>query len=347
MATHRVQVITSDGVPVHFDCDSSQTLLEGAAAQELGLPFQCGKGGCGACYAVAEGSYELGEHSREALPPKLAERGGVLLCRTYPRGPLVIRAAFRSSAITQGAVPERKARIVELTRPAAQVVRLCLQLEPDESGSAVADFIPGQFIDIAVPGSDAWRSYSLANTTNWDGTLELWIRLQEGGLCSAYLRERAALGQHLTVRGPRGSFALDESSLHPRWFVAGGTGLSPLLSMLRHMAELGDTSDCRLYFGVNREPDLFALEELEALARALPTLKYEVCVWQPEASFRGFHGTPADAMKRDLQTLQQQSAMLPDVYVCGPPALVRLIESAARDAGIDDAHLHVERFLPA
>lgn len=343
MSSHRVQVITCDGVPVDFDCDEGQSLLEGASAREIGLPFQCRKGGCGACYAVAEGEYDLGTHSLEALPATLAARGGILLCRTYPRGPLVVRAGFASRAISYGTVPERQAKLAELTAVGAQVVRLRLQLEPDQSDSAVAAFNPGQFVDVMVPGTDAWRSYSLANTGNWDGVLELWIRLQPGGLFSEYLRNQARAGELLTVRGPLGSFALEEGSLRPRWFVGGGTGLSPLLSMLRHMAELGESNDSRLYFGVNREDELFALEELQALARALPSLHHEVCVWHPGEAFQGFCGTPVDAMTRDLKNVNT----LPELYVCGPPALVRAARAAAAAAGIPDEQFHAEQFLPA
>ena len=74
----------------------------------------------------------------------------------------------------------------------------------------------------------------------------------------------------------------------PRWFVAGGTGVAPMLSMLRQMAEFGDAREARLFFGVNTQDELFALDAIEGLKKTLPHLAATLCVWKPALDWTGF-----------------------------------------------------------
>jgi NAD(P)H-flavin reductase len=125
--------------------------------------------------------------------------------------------------------------------------------------------------------------------------------------------------------------------------VAGGTGLAPMLSMLRRMAEFQEPHPARLYFGVNRAEELFCLTELEALKVELPQLQVIVCVWKPDQDWLGFCGTPVDALNQDLDDLK----VMPDIYLCGPPALIDAAEAAARAQGVPIEQVYSERFLPA
>ena len=88
-----------------------------------------------------------------------------------------------------------------------------------------------------------------------------------------------------------GDFALAENGLRPRWFIAGGTGLAPLLSMLRRMAEWGDPQPARLFFGVTRYEEVFAEEQLAALACVLPDFRTDIVVWHPDPAWSGAVGT--------------------------------------------------------
>lgn len=345
MTFHTVDLLTRDGARLSFPCAEDQSVVEAAAAADLFLPVVCREGGCGACRATAEsGDYQLGPHSEAALSAADAARRAILLCRTYPRGPLALSAPFDRARILTQALRPRHAVVSERTLIGARTVRLRLTLEDEGEGSA-AEFEAGQYMELEIPdGAGLRRAYSLANTANWDGTLEFLIRLHPQGRFSEYLERRAAVGNRLRVHGPLGGFTLRENGLRPRWFVAGGTGLAPMLSMLRRMAEYQDPQPARLYFGVNRAEELFALEELGALTDSLPGgFALIPCVWQAEADWSGVVGTPADALRADLAAMSGEA---PDLYVCGPPALIAAVEQAARDRGVPDDHLFSERFLP-
>lgn len=344
MSTHTIELTTRDGEQLRFDCDADQSLLEAAADAHIVLPSQCRQGSCGACYADAtRGDYILGEHNPAALPAGSAEKGGILLCRTFPLSDLSVSLPFDHDRIQLGEIRRRNAEIAAIEPVGENTVRLTLHLAPDDDGGSVAEFEPGQFVELEVPGQAIRRAYSLANTGNWEGRLEFLIRLQPGGLFSTWLREQAHAGQTLIVHGPQGAFGLSENGLRPRWFVAGGTGLAPMLSMLRRMAEFQEPHPSRLYFGVNRVEELFCLTELEALKAELPQLQVILCVWKPNQDWQGFCGTPADALAQDLDGLNAR----PDIYLCGPPALIDAAETAARSQGVPVEQVFSERFLPA
>jgi ferredoxin-NADP reductase len=155
------------------------------------------------------------------------------------------------------------------------------------------------------------------------------------------------------VRGPQGAFTLAENGLRPRWFVAGGTGLAPLLAMLRRMAEWREPQPARLYFGVEREDQLFLTDALEQLGAALPGLGIVPCVRLPGSGWTGgFVGTPVEALRRDLDAALGNAALgnaageVPDLYLCGPPAMIDAAEAAARDCGVPADRIRAERFLP-
>jgi ferredoxin-NADP reductase len=226
-------------------------------------------------------------------------------------------------------------------------MRLMLTLRPGEDGSASADFESGQFVRIVVPGSppgrEVRRAYSPANVSNWDGQLEFYIRLLPGGAMSDYLSQRARVGDVLTVSSADGEFGLAENGLRPRWFLAGGTGLSPLLSMLRKMAEWGEAQPARLFFGITRHGEVFAQDEIAALCETLPDFEAVTVVWSPDPEWAGPVGNPVDLAAAEIALLDE----MPDVYLCGPPPMMDAAVAALTAAGVPADQIHLERFSTA
>jgi ferredoxin-NADP reductase/ferredoxin len=344
MNTHAIELTTRDGNQLCFDCADDQNLLEAAANAHILLPAQCGQGNCGTCYAdITYGDFTLGKYNPSALSSEDKEKGGTLLCCTFPHSDLRVSLPFDHDRILLDELKISHAEISAIETVGKNTLRLELLIVPDEDGNSVAEFESGQFMELEVPELGIKRAYSLSNTGNWEGRLEFLIRLQPNGLFSTWLKEQATMGQALLVHGPKGAFGLYESGLRPRWFVAGGTGLAPMLSMLRHMAEFQEPHPVRLYFGANCTEELFCLAELKTLQVELPQLQVICCVWKPEDSWEGFFGTPVDALTNDLK----DATVMPDIYLCGPPALIDAAEATARLHGIPHKQIVVERFLPA
>jgi ferredoxin-NADP reductase/ferredoxin len=335
----RIEITTRDGAQFDFACEPGQDVLTAAAAATITLPSQCRQGSCGACHAtVSAGDYDLGVHSPDALPA--GEPGATLLCRTVPRGDIRVSLPYDSTKVLFQPVSVRNTQITALETIAQNTVRVELAIDPNDPLGCAAEFEPGQFAELEIPGTGVRRPFSISNTSNWDGRLEFLIRLQPQGKFSAWLRDSAKPGDALTVHGPQGGFGLIAGSLRPRWFVAGGTGLAPVLSIVRRMAEYQEMDDARVFFGVSHEEELFMVEELRSLQAQLPQLKVELCVWRPRDDWSGFSGTPVDALTAALA----QADVAPDIYVCGPPALVTGARNAAAAAHIPADQFVSERF---
>lgn len=342
-----VTLVTADGQESMLQCDGSTTLLEAAEDAGLMLKASCESGGCGACSAVLrDGRVEMGDHDPNVIEVPEGQ-GGILLCRSFPRGDCRIELPYDQSTIVVGPPVRHNAEITALDRVADGVMRLRLTLRPGKDGSASADFESGQFVRIVVPGSPAGRevrrAYSPANVSNWDGELEFYIRLLPGGAMSDYLSERAAVGDVLVVSSADGEFGLAENGLRPRWFLAGGTGLSPLLSMLRKMAEWGEAQPARLFFGVTRCGEVFAQDEIAALAEALPDFHAETVVWNPGPAWTGPVGNPVELASAEIAMVEE----MPDVYLCGPPPMMDAAVAALTAAGVPADQIHLERFCSA
>ncbi|CAK0777526.1 Methane monooxygenase component C [Azospirillaceae bacterium] len=344
MPSYAVQITTRDQKELLFSCSESETLLDAAARQSIFVPSGCKEGGCGACRATTKkGDAKLAPYSESALPPAARNQGDILLCRAFPQSDLSLSAPFDYAHVQFHSIPKRNADIVSIENIGENTVRLVLRLQEDPERGAAAEFDPGQFMQLLIPETPEKRAYSLSNVPNWDGLLEFLIRLRKGGKFSDFLLHDARNGESLHVVGPQGAFTLQENGLRPRWFVAGGTGIAPMLSMLRRMAEFQEPHEARLYFGVNHESELFALDDLERLKNELPQLKITLCVWKPIEVWNGFTGTPVDALKQDLAT----ATIKPDIYLCGPPILIESCERAALDSGVPATQIISERFLPS
>ena len=338
---HRIALVTSDGVRLEVDAEPGRTVLEAARDADLTLPSLCEKGTCGVCRAtLTAGTVDRGEYDEEALPDVLREAGGMLLCCSRPLGDIDIALPYERMRIVDGAPPERTGRIVALEEVALETVRIVLALdEHPELGAGMA-FEAGQFASLTIPGEETSRAYSLANTSNWTGEAEFFVKLRPGGRFSGYLRDRAAVGDVLTVQGPAGAFGLRENGFRPRWFVCGGTGLAPLMSMMRRMAEWQDPQPVRLILGVETEPEVFGVEDLAALE--FPGgAACEVTLNRPGAGWGGATGTAVDTMVERLR----EAGEPPDIYLCGSPGFLDAATAAALAAGVPEEQLFAERIL--
>jgi NAD(P)H-flavin reductase len=144
------------------------------------------------------------------------------------------------------------------------------------------------------------------------------------------------------VRGPQGAFGLRDHGLRPRWFVAGGMGLAPMLSMMRRMAEWAEPHPVRLFLGVGTDGEVPELPELTEAGAQLSDFGVPTSAWQPGPDWTGTVGTPVDPFAVALTGAPEA----PDVYVCGPPAMVDAAAEVARDNGIRDENIILERYLP-
>ncbi|MCL2316443.1 MAG: 2Fe-2S iron-sulfur cluster binding domain-containing protein [Actinomycetia bacterium] len=336
--------VTTDGVAYAVPAGPDVNLLDAADAAGYTLTSMCRQGGCGVCRARrASGVVRVGEHAPDALPPDAEKTGQVLLCRTYATSDVTIELPYDSTRLASAAVPVRQVRITSIDRWPGGIVAFSVVVVPDAQHGSALQFEAGQFAELTPPDGAHARVYSFASIGNWDGTAEFYVKLRPGGYFSEYLRGTAQVGDVLTMRGPQGAFALHETG-RPRWMVCGGTGLAPLMSMLRHMADWGETTEARLILGVNRPDEVFATDALADLQASLPSLCVLVPVVEPDASWDGPVGTAVDVLARELDALPA-GAVRPDLYLCGPPGFLDAAHAAAASHGVPGDQVFEERVL--
>lgn len=331
--TYKIALNFEDGVTRFIDCKPSETVADAAYRQRINVPIDCRDGACGACKCACEsGSFRLGEYIEDALSESEAAQGLVLTCQMYPKSDCVVRIPA-SSEVCKTRQASLTATIADLRQLSDSTISLTLTGEALNTLS----FLPGQYANISVPGSNQHRAYSYSSMPR-DGQVSFLIRNVPGGLMSGYLREQAKIGDSLTLAGPLGSFYLREIK-RPVLMLAGGTGLAPFLAMLdKLVAGGGCTHPIHLIYGVNTDADLVELEKLAAFAAALPNFSYALVVVDANSS----------QPKKGYVTQHIESGQLHDgevdIYLCGPPPMVEAVADYLRVQGVQPASFHYEKF---
>lgn len=340
---YQIVIETEDGETCSFECGPSEDVISAGLRQSVILLASCRAGGCATCKAdCTDGDYELIDVKVQALPPDEEEDGKVLLCRTFPRSDLHLLVPYTYDRISFEAIQTNwLAEILACDRVSSNVVRLVLQpLTADGAARISLNFVPGQFVDIEIPGTHIRRSYSMASVAE-DGQLEFFIRLLPDGAFSKFLQTEAKVGMRVDLRGPAGSFFLHDHGGRSRVFVAGGTGLSPVLSMIRQLGKASDPSPATLLFGVTNRDELFYVDELKNLAQSMPTLGVRIAVVNDDGGNGVDKGTVIDLLRAELE----KSDAKPDIYLCGPPGMIEAAFAAAATAGVPKEQVYLEKFL--
>ncbi len=331
--THKIALTFEDGVTRFIDATPSETVADAAYRQGINIPLDCRDGACGTCKCFAEaGRYDLGQdYIEDALSEDEAAQGYVLTCQMRAESDCVVRVPA-SSDVCKTQQASFEASISAVRQLSDSTISLSIK---GESLSKLA-FLPGQYVNLKVPGSEQTRAYSFSSLQK-DGEVSFLIRNVPGGLMSSFLTGLAKAGDSMSLAGPLGSFYLRDIR-RPLLLLAGGTGLAPFTAMLEKIAEEGSEHALHLIYGVTNDFDLVEMDKLEAFAARIPNFTYSACVANPESSYpqKGYvtqHIAPKHLNDGDV-----------DVYLCGPPPMVEAVSQYIREQGISPANFYYEKF---
>jgi propane monooxygenase reductase component len=303
-----------------IDCDEEEAVLDAAFRHGYNLVYGCREGQCSACKAyLLEGEVVLKPYSTFALSESEESNGYTLLCRAMPEEDLVVELLHfdPDNYKLEHEIRDGRATVVAVEALTHDIRRLELEVvEP-----AGFSFLPGQYVDVWVPESDARRSFSMANLPG-DGRIELIVKRYPGGRFSSLLDGAIAVGDELRFTGPYGAFHLRDSD-RPVLMVAGGSGMAPILSLLRALADAGTDRPVRFFYGARSEQDLFYADLVQELGGRLPDFEFVPVI--------GFVHEPACAC------IAAGELSDPEIYMCGPPPMIdAMIELATERHGIDE-----------
>ena len=211
-----------------------------------------------------------GDYIEDALTEEEAAQGFALACQMRPKTDLVIKIAA-SSEVCKTKGQNFNARLNAVERLSPTTIAFSLSLD----GGDGLGFLPGQYVNILVPGTDQRRSYSFSSPPGRQTLVIPGPRHPARRDEQLPARERQARAHAMEFIGPAGSFYLREIK-RPLLFLAGGTGLAPFLSMLGRIAETGSAHPVHLIYGVTNDEDLVGIEQLEAFAERIPDFTFSM-----------------------------------------------------------------------
>ncbi|MFK3815890.1 benzoate 1,2-dioxygenase electron transfer component BenC [Pseudomonas sp. NPDC089407] len=334
--SYQIALNFEDGVTRFIEATGHETVADAAYRQGINIPLDCRDGACGTCKCKAEsGRYDLGDNFIEdALSEDEIGEGYVLTCQMRAESDCVIRIPA-SSQLCKTEQASFEAAISDVRQLSASTIALSIK---GDALSRLA-FLPGQYVNLKVPGSEQSRAYSFSSLQK-DGEVSFLIRNVPGGLMSSFLTNLAKAGDSMSLAGPLGSFYLRPIQ-RPLLLLAGGTGLAPFTAMLENIAEQGSEHPLHLIYGVTNDFDLVELDRLQALAARIPNFTYSACVANPDSQYpqKGYvtqHIAPCHLNDGDV-----------DVYLCGPPPMVEAVSQYVREQGITPANFYYEKFAAA
>jgi NAD(P)H-flavin reductase/ferredoxin len=331
--TYKIALTFEDGVTRFIEGREGEIVADSSYRSRINIPLDCRDGVCGTCKSFCEsGEYEHGDYvPDEAMTEEEEEQGYVLTCQLYPKSDLVIRIPVTSDIAKAGA--SSHAGVITTIEPVSDTsTYFGIRLDDRDA----LGFLPGQYVNIVIPGTEQTRSYSFSSGPA-AAEVGFLLRNTPTGALPTYLRERAQPGDRIEFTGPLGSFYLREVK-RPLLFLAGGTGLAPFLSMLEKISDTGAEQPVHLIYGVTTDADLVKVDALEDYAKRLPNFSF-TCTVADEASAYPNKGY----VTRYIEAGHVNGGDV-DIYLCGPPPMVDAVRKWLEANGIAPLNFYFEKF---
>ena len=344
MSGAQVHKVRFEPVGIEMEVEEGETVLDAAFRQGISLMHGCKEGQCGSCKAkLIDGDIELLKYSTFALPDYESDTGHVLLCRTHAFSEvsfdlLNFDEELLSRSIAVKDFAGRLTKISALTHD----IRL-LEIEIDKP----LKFWAGQYVDLTLPGRSITRAFSMANAPSENTRLKFIIKKYPNGAFSSLLDGELQVGGPIMAKGPYGSCFLRENRPGPLLLVGGGSGMSPLWSILSDYIESGEQRPVRFFYGARTRADLFYLDELASTAAKLkdfvfiPALSHATA----EDKWEGETGFVHEVVLRHLRA--EKLAGTIDAYACGPTPMIDAMLPVLQMNGVEPEHIYFDKFTPA
>lgn len=203
-------------------------------------------------------------------------------------------------------------------------------------------FNAGQYVvlHLAIDGAAVARSYSVSSPPTRPLDLHITVKRTPDGLVSNWLHDNLRAGDEINIEGPRGSFKLDGLPGEKPLFLAGGSGITPLMSMLRTLTDRASDLDLRLVYSARSPRDLIFRSELDALAARFRNLSVTCVCSRRDPAWAGPTGRiDGPMLLRLIPDLRERT-----VYACGPEQYMKALRDGLGQAGVDPRRYHEESF---
>jgi toluene monooxygenase electron transfer component len=330
------------GTTIHYDCAPGDTLLRAGLRAGLPLSYECNVGSCGNCkMELVEGAVDVHWPEAPGLTEKDRARNRILGCQSRPRGDCTIKPRLLD-ALRPIHLPRRFEAALAAVEDITHDIR-----EFRFRATGAPGFLPGQYALLDIPGANGPRAYSMSNVDDGSGEWHFQIRRVPGGQGTTYLFDHLSSGDAMALDGPYGHAWLRIEAPRDLVCIAGGSGLSPVISIARGMARTPLLAQRKLHFfyGGRGPRDICG----ESILRDLPGfgehLFYHPIISMPELDtagvWRGDVGLVHELAARTLGTALASH----EVYFAGPPGMTQAVQRMLIQHKVPLSQMHFDRFF--
>jgi Na+-transporting NADH:ubiquinone oxidoreductase subunit F len=313
------------------------SLLSLLAQNSIFIPSACGgRGSCAYCKVIVrEGGGMIGPVEEPYLSPQERVKNVRLSCQVKVRSDIKIEIPKEFFSVRRFLGKLLSKRV--LTH---DIVELRIELrEPRE-----ISFTAGQYVQLEsteYKGRDSvMRAYSVSSSPSDRSHVELLIRRVPNGICTTWVFDILREGQEINLSGPYGEFGLHPTDA-PVLFIAGGSGMAPIWSILRDMKEKGIDREAKYFFGAQTQRDLFFIEELKAIENNLPRFRFIPALSNEPADsgWQGERGLITDVVARHVPDASAHEA-----YLCGSPGMIDACVKVLTSKGLPKDKIYFDKF---
>ena len=315
------------------------TLLSTLAGEKIFIPSACGgKGSCGLCKVKVK--TDVGPILPTELPylsPKEKKDNVRLSCQIKVKGDMSIE------------IPEELFNIREYVATVSSIEDVTHDIK--EVFFSIQDeisFRAGQYVQLVVPAygdirEETMRAYSMSSQPSVKNGVELLIRLVPNGIVTTYVHKMLKVGDRIRILGPFGDFFLRDTD-SDIIFIAGGSGMAPIKSILLDMMEKGVERKAYYFFGARSKRDLFYLDEMKEIESKMPNFHFIPALSDPqqEDNWQGEVGLITDVVDRYLS--EQGDDVAREGYLCGSPGMINACIDVLTKHKITEEKIYFDKF---
>jgi len=313
--------------------------------------------------AEAQGALATGRSLTSSGPPPLppetaasssydAKTLGFISIVCLTAAGLVIRRPGARTTVAARPAASAKPPAVSPSRPAAsfllELVRITEQTPDTKTlrfavrGERKFDALPGQFLTFSFlfDGKQETRCYSICSSTARSGYVEITPKRVKGGCVSVFLNDRATIGMTVEATGPFGQFYFNSAENRTIVLIAAGSGITPMMAMLRYIDDLCLETDVTLLYCVRTSHDIIFRTEFEDLLQRLKNFRCHIALSQPDPDWEGTCGH----INREFvaKAVPQIAGRL--FFLCGPPRFMEITRTILKDLGVTPERIRQEIF---
>lgn len=321
-----------------YSVKGGRPLLATLMDEGVFIPSACGgRGSCGLCkLTVLDGAGQLLPTELPWLSPEERESSVRLSCQVKMKNDFKIQIPEALFSVKE--FKTKVSRIRDLTHDIKEV---SLEIVDGQE----IEYKAGQFVQFKVPeykltDEPVYRAYSMASIPSGRSRIQLHIRKVPNGIATTYVHQFLKEGDSVTFNGPHGEFFLSRNECE-LIFIAGGSGMAPIKSILLDMEERGDTRRARYYFGARQTRDLFLIDEMKSLEGRLANFEFIPVLSEPEEGdgWTGRVGLVTEALEQDVKRVDNTEA-----YLCGSPGMLDACIKVLDGIGIPDSKIFFDKF---